>query len=166
MSICSEEKTEIISNFLEYKKLVAEYENLRKAILENNVNITKRIISDLTANKEAVINFTPKEENSLLFMWVIYVHFWNDQYFKWKLQKLYFSFCSESFRACQNGNLDQVNCLISAGAKCTAHKSTKCTPLYASIRGGHVSIVRKILTHFPEAINVSEYNYFVWIDES
>lgn len=36
-----------------------------------------------------------------------------------------------SFRACQNGYLEQVNCLINAGAKCTAHKSTKCTPLYA-----------------------------------
>lgn len=38
-----------------------------------------------------------------------------------------------SFRACQNGYLEQVNCLISAGAKCTAHKSTKCTPLYAGL---------------------------------
>lgn len=60
-----------------------------------------------------------------------------------------------SFRACQNGYLDQVNCLINAGAKCTAHKDTKCTPLYAAIRGGHVAIVKKLLTHFPEAINVS-----------
>lgn len=46
----------------------AEYEILRKAILENNVNITKRIINDLNVDKEKVINFTPKEDNSLLFM--------------------------------------------------------------------------------------------------
>lgn len=51
-----------------YEKLVAEYENLRKAILENNVNITKRIINDLNIDKEVVVNFAPKEENSLLFM--------------------------------------------------------------------------------------------------
>lgn len=52
----------------DYKKLTAEYENLRKAILENNVNITKRIINDLNVDKEIVINFTPKVDNSLLFM--------------------------------------------------------------------------------------------------
>lgn len=42
----------------------------------------------------------------------------------------------EYFSACQNGYLDQVDCLIEAGAKCTPHKSTKCTPLYAAIRSG------------------------------
>lgn len=51
-----------------YEKLVAEYENLRKAILEDNVNITKRIINDLNIDQEIVVNFSPKEENSLLFM--------------------------------------------------------------------------------------------------
>lgn len=51
-----------------YEKLVTEYEILRKAILENNVNITKRIINDLNIDKEVVVNFTPKEDNSLLFM--------------------------------------------------------------------------------------------------
>lgn len=59
------------------------------------------------------------------------------------------------FRASQNGYVEQVNCLISAGAKCAAYKNIKCTPLYAAIRGGHVSIVKKLLTHFPDAINVS-----------
>lgn len=71
-----------------------------------------------------------------------------------------------SHRACQNGYVDQVDCLIAAGAKCTAHKSTKCTPLYAAIRGGHISIVQKLLAQFPEAINVSallsvEFDFFV-----
>lgn len=51
-----------------HDSLVAEYENLRKAILENNVNITKRIINDLNIDKEIVVNFAPKEDNSLLFM--------------------------------------------------------------------------------------------------
>lgn len=63
-----------------------------------------------------------------------------------------------NFRACQNGYMEQVECLIAAGAKCTAHKSTKCTPLYAAIRGGNTPIVRKLLAHFPEAINVTSYN--------
>lgn len=58
------------------------------------------------------------------------------------------------FRACQNGYSDQVDCLISAGAKCFAHKSTKCTPLFAAIRGGHAQIVRTLLKHFPDVINV------------
>lgn len=53
---------------LDYEKLVTEYEILRKAILENNINITKRIINDLNVDKETVINFVPKEDNSLLFM--------------------------------------------------------------------------------------------------
>lgn len=51
-----------------YERLEAEYEILRKAILQNNVHITKRIISDLNQNKESVINFAPKVDNSLLFM--------------------------------------------------------------------------------------------------
>lgn len=63
---------------LAYETFAAEYEILRKAILENNVNITKRIINDLNVDKEKVINFTPKEDNSLLFM---YVH-----HMKWKLE--------------------------------------------------------------------------------
>lgn len=51
-----------------YEKLVTEYEILRKAIHENNVNITNRIINDLNIDKEIVVNFAPKEDNSLLFM--------------------------------------------------------------------------------------------------
>lgn len=51
-----------------YKQFRTEYENLRKAILENNVNITKRIINDLGANQATVVNFAPKGGNSLLFM--------------------------------------------------------------------------------------------------
>ena len=57
-----------IISITEYEKLVAEYENLRKAILENNVNITKRIINDLNIDREIVVNFAPREDNSLLFM--------------------------------------------------------------------------------------------------
>lgn len=55
-------------HFLDYKKLVSEYETLRKAILENNIHITKRIINDLNADKEIIVNFSPKDDNSLLFM--------------------------------------------------------------------------------------------------
>lgn len=58
------------------------------------------------------------------------------------------------FRACQNGYIEQVECLIGAGAKCTVHKITKCTPLYAAIKFGNTPIVRKLLAHFPETINV------------
>lgn len=58
----------VLSLFTEFEKLVAEYENLRKAILENNVNITKRIINDLNIDRETVVNFSPREDNSLLFM--------------------------------------------------------------------------------------------------
>lgn len=57
-----------IISITEYEKLIAEYENLRKAILENNVNITKRIINDLNIDREIVVNFSPGEDNSLLFM--------------------------------------------------------------------------------------------------
>lgn len=63
-------------------------------------------------------------------------------------------------RACQNGHIEQVDCLISAGAKCKAHKSSKCTPLYAAIRGGHLSIVRKLLVNFPEVIKVSAISIY------
>lgn len=58
------------------------------------------------------------------------------------------------FRACQNGYIEQVDCLINAGAKCNAHKTTKCTPLYAAIRAGHIAIVKKLLIRFPDSINV------------
>lgn len=54
--------------FVAYERLVNEYEILRKAILENNVKITKRIINDLNIDKDAAVNFTPKEENSLLYL--------------------------------------------------------------------------------------------------
>lgn len=57
--------------------------------------------------------------------------------------------------------MEQVECLIGAGAKCTAHKSTKCTPLYAAIRGGNTPIVRKLLAHFPEAINVMSSTFYL-----
>lgn len=36
-----------------------------------------------------------------------------------------------------------------------AHKTSKTTPLYAAIRGGHMAIVEKLFNHFPEAINVN-----------
>lgn len=61
------------------------------------------------------------------------------------------------FRACQNGYIEQVDCLINAGAKCNAHKTTKCTPLYAAIRAGHIAIVKKLLIQFPDSINVNYY---------
>lgn len=54
-----------------------------------------------------------------------------------------------------------MDCLISAGAKCTAHKSSKCTPLYAAIRGGHIAIVKKLLVHFPEVIKVSAISIYL-----
>lgn len=53
--------------------------------------------------------------------------------------------------------MEQVECLISAGAKCTENQSTKCTPLYAAIRGGHIQIVKNLLAHFPEAMNVKSH---------
>lgn len=53
-----------------------------------------------------------------------------------------------SFRACQNGHLEQANCLINAGAKCTPHKTTKCTPLYAG----------KVF-HY-DYLGESDWNYF------
>lgn len=58
----------IFSLFAAYERLVTEYEILRKAILENNVKITKRIINDLNIDKETVVNFAPNEQNSLLFL--------------------------------------------------------------------------------------------------
>lgn len=50
------------------QNLVNEYEILRKALLENNVNITKRIINDIKINTETVLNLMPNEENSLLYL--------------------------------------------------------------------------------------------------
>lgn len=55
-------------SFVAYDRLVTEYETLRKALLENNVKITERIINDLNIEKELAVNFAPKEENSLLFL--------------------------------------------------------------------------------------------------
>lgn len=54
--------------FTAHDKLVGEYEILRKAILENNLNIIKRIINDLNIDKEVVVNFAPEEYNTLIFM--------------------------------------------------------------------------------------------------
>lgn len=60
----------VLFSFLVYENLVNEYEIVRKALLENNLNITKRIISDIKFNTETILNFMPNEENSLLYMYV------------------------------------------------------------------------------------------------
>lgn len=57
-------------HLLAYENLVNEYEIVRKAILENNVNITKRIINDIKINAEAILNLMPNGENSLLYLYV------------------------------------------------------------------------------------------------
>lgn len=150
---CSSTSSPSFSSSLAYDRLVNEYEILRKAVLENNIKITERIINDLNIEKEIAVNFAPKEENSLLFLWVCY----------WSCvsrsdihgQKINVICVDWYFRACQNGYIEQVDCLIIAGAKCIAHKITKCTPLYAAIRAGHIAIIKKLLTQFPDAIDVN-----------
>lgn len=56
--------------FSAYENLVMEYEIVRKAVLENNVNITKRIINDIKINTETILNFMPNDDNSLLYLYV------------------------------------------------------------------------------------------------
>lgn len=60
------------------------------------------------------------------------------------------------FSACETGSAASAAALVSAGADGRAHPVTRYGPLYIACYHGHKDIATLLLTHFPEAVQVSE----------